>query len=883
MLRKCLFGKNARWLLITAHGLFGLACGDLSPVRSDGTCGNQLVEPASGEDCDKDSNLPGVQCGLPGTRQACRFDCSQVGQVGCPRSWSCGLDGICRIGTDRFDEPRSLNLGISTPKLADITGDGLPEVLLAQPSAISVLIGDSEARYFRASQIELRRNPNRAALGRLDEGEALDLVLSDDRSVTPFLGRRSGTVLPALNTEPLGESTTAIFLVSMRRRGSGQRLFLRLNPTSEEPVEIAGAGTVVLDEVRSLFEQVDADLLGEINGRLPVANLQVDEPDDPTYAQELAFAWPSEPKVGLLSVACSEVLDCQVSLAGTVTLKNGPSTSSVALALRDFNGDGFVDLGAVVRSNETSLEFYAAFGDGTGLLESPSGEAWVAEPIPLVDEFGESLLSGVNDDERYVLYFSDWNEDGIADWMTVKGLYVVTSTAPWRVQNVASSEPGLAWTNGVAADFNGDGLEDYAVALPSPIDELIIRVRSSEPNGYVERRVPKIVNPKSLTPLDADGDGLVDLALITGNEVQVLYMRAGGIPDQVVVQAEVDNPRFLEGWSYADEKGFHAELRGIAKFGSTEQAEFRLVGHGERQLTSPIYFDFVRAAGIGQVSPASGAGEVEEIVVVDQTGPIEEGRASLFVLKRDPVKRRWLYLDSPAEIYGATDIFTATTTTFSGLMDTDGDGLDEVLFQSIFSDPDTGALSGFSITRLRDGYLEELGALSVDQPLQSVECGDLDQDGLQDLVFTAYSNYQGSDDVLFGLADSEGSTRTLQDAGTLIVWWGGPSGEFDSSRSARFSYERLRSATLMGTELAVFLERPDDPVEVLRFDPLRQATFGALELQAFITPGGGQAMVAEDLDGDGLIDLLLSGTDANDLYLRQPCTPFERSFGSCGP
>ena len=85
-------------------------CEQLPAIQADGRCGNRILEPNQGEDCDNgdSSGLPdGTLCGLPGTVSACRFVCQPAEMPGqppvveCPTGYACGNDTICRAPSPR--------------------------------------------------------------------------------------------------------------------------------------------------------------------------------------------------------------------------------------------------------------------------------------------------------------------------------------------------------------------------------------------------------------------------------------------------------------------------------------------------------------------------------------------------------------------------------------------------------------------------------------------------------------------------------------------------------------------------------------------------------------------------------------------------------------
>ncbi len=114
--------------LLIAAGLALSACEDLPKLEGD-ICGNGVIE--KGEDCD------GVGLGENACNALCRLECTA--DRACPTSFGCGSDGLCRQPTGAF-EPFGPALGLSAERLslADFDGDGQSDLLASRGSSFSV-------------------------------------------------------------------------------------------------------------------------------------------------------------------------------------------------------------------------------------------------------------------------------------------------------------------------------------------------------------------------------------------------------------------------------------------------------------------------------------------------------------------------------------------------------------------------------------------------------------------------------------------------------------------------------------------------------------------------------------------------------------------------
>ena len=122
-------GKLSRTCgLLLFAGLGISACDDLPKLPSD-VCGNGVIE--KGEDCD------GASVGQNACNALCRLTCTAEGA--CPSGFGCGNDGLCRQPTGTF-EPFGPALALSAERLtlADFDGDGQNDLLASRGSSLSV-------------------------------------------------------------------------------------------------------------------------------------------------------------------------------------------------------------------------------------------------------------------------------------------------------------------------------------------------------------------------------------------------------------------------------------------------------------------------------------------------------------------------------------------------------------------------------------------------------------------------------------------------------------------------------------------------------------------------------------------------------------------------
>ncbi len=178
-----------------------------------------------------------------------------------------------------------------------------------------------------------------------------------------------------------------------------------------------------------------------------------------------------------------------------------------AVKIGDFNNDGILDL-VVANSGDDTLSILLGNGDGTFTPAS-----------------GSPTSAGVGDFPFFIAV-ADFNGDGNADLAVVNGrdnslsllegngdgTFTPFNGSPYIFPNAAGSCPV------VAADFNGDGKIDLAVAnfmAGQPNGTVYILLGNGDGTFTTSSQTPITVglNPFSMVSLDYNGDGYTDLAI----------------------------------------------------------------------------------------------------------------------------------------------------------------------------------------------------------------------------------------------------------------------------------------------------------------------------------------------------------------------------------
>ena len=323
----------------------------------------------------------------------------------------------------------------------DFNGDGIPDLAVASTDGktaggVTVLLGVGDGSFKTASSLTTGGSPQAIAVGDFNGDDIPDIAVatsgsatSDADTVTVFLGNGDGTFTATDQVLNTGFNPAAITVGDFNGDG-----------TADLAVANAGSNTVTV-------------LLGDGKGRFTTAA----SPGTGDFPSSIATGDFNGDGVLDLAVANS------YSNTLTILLGNGdgsftPSAASPAtgqspraVVAGDFNGDGIPDL-AVVNDATGTLTILLGKGDGTFTATSVS-PATVSNPTALV--------------------VGDFNGDGIADLAVVNG---DSATLPYHLTILLGNGDGTFTAPAVnpptgyqpssvaAADFNGDGHSDLAVA-----------------------------------------------------------------------------------------------------------------------------------------------------------------------------------------------------------------------------------------------------------------------------------------------------------------------------------------------------------------------------------------------------------------------------------
>jgi hypothetical protein len=338
--------------------------------------------------------------------------------------------------------------------VADFNRDGVPDLVADDPGigCVSVALGNHDGTFQPANNFDVfGYNPTAVAVGDFNGDGNPDIVTIDnyDGDMNVLLGNGDGTFqapldffLPALT--PFTQFPLSVAVGDMNGDGKADLVVIASSDDEAEFTE-HGPGpdyaNVLLGHGDGTFSAVSAVLL-------PPGEL----------------AWPplalgdfnGDGRLDVVTAAANSVLVLQGNGDGTLGAPNSLATNSYypnSLALGDFNGDGKLDIATTGDAASTGESCVASvlLGNGDGTFQDART---FAEGIS-----SESLAVGdFNRDGKGDLAVLNYGANGYVSILLGNGDGTLQNSL-----NYAAGPPASALSV-VAADFNGDGFPDLAVA-----------------------------------------------------------------------------------------------------------------------------------------------------------------------------------------------------------------------------------------------------------------------------------------------------------------------------------------------------------------------------------------------------------------------------------
>jgi len=328
--------------------------------------------------------------------------------------------------------------GPTAVAVGDFNGDGIPDLASAnfRDNTVGVLLGDGTGSFSAApgSPFAAGTDPIALAVGDFNGDGNQDIVLANsyEGTVTVLLGNGSGGFAPATGS-PFTVGLLPYSVAVGDFNGDGIQDLATANNYSNNVTVLLGNGsggfTPVAGSPFAVGVKPEFVAVGDFNG---------------DGFQDLAIAGYT----GGLAVLLGN------GAGGFATAPGSPimlPLGVIALAVGDFNGDGLADL-AGVSGGYPNGDIYVLLGNGLGGFTQAAGSPYPGAGGP------ESIVT------------ADFNGDGIQDLATLNfGPYAINILLGDGSGGftVSPQTPAMAGTDAaflVTADFNRDGIEDFATA-----------------------------------------------------------------------------------------------------------------------------------------------------------------------------------------------------------------------------------------------------------------------------------------------------------------------------------------------------------------------------------------------------------------------------------
>jgi hypothetical protein len=683
-----------------------------------------------------------------------------------------GLSILLGNGDGTFQRARTMDVGPNPFALAvgDFNGDGIPDLAVTHAGdwssgldTVSILLGNGDGTFRTAAVYTVGMNPRGIAAGDFRGDGRLDLVTADT-------GNNAVSVLRGIGD---GTFQAAVSL-----------------PVGANPVSVA---------------------VGDFNGHLGIVT--ADEGD-------------AQGNGGGVSVLLGNG-DGTFQAAVTYGLgQAGSRPAARAVAVADLNGDGISDLATANDSDDGSTAS-VLLGRGDGTFQG-------AVAFPVAPVSGQALVSNA-----LSVAAGDFNGDGRQDLIVsnaallqggrgdLSQLFLLAGNGDGTFGAPVGFDSGALPISVAAADFNGDGTLDVAVANDIGGDVSILLGRG-DGSFNIAPTFPAGAGAFSLAQGDFNGDGVPDLVTANFNDdsISVLLGNGDGTFKAPVNYPVGHLPDFL---AVADHTPNGIEDIVVANEGTQARGTLSvLLGRGDGTFQPARTID----PGLGVFIPISlvvanfTGDRTPEVAISYEAGG---GAAGILVLAANG---HGTFRQLANLVFG-----TLSNPGRLAVADVNGDGTADLLLP--VDAPNGGGVD----VLLGDGHggFRDLGLTQTGVVASAVAAGDFNADGIPDLAVTNFLSNTVS--VLLGNGNGTFHTPLNYTVGA------NPRSVAVADLQGNGILD-IVTASSTGNTVSVLLGNGDGS-----FQPETR----------YLTDPGTDAVVAGDFNGDGALDLATANTISGDV------------------
>ncbi len=489
-------------------------CYDLPDIEPD-VCGNKVID-GDEEDCDGFTEYGGeTVCGAPDLEeeaQRCVYLCSN--DAVCPAGWGCGLDGVCSrpAGTFEYSPLSPWHMPVDELAIGDVDGDGNADLIGNDPAQIVVRFGSASAEFPDELVTPIRRPSGAVTYTRFDDDDRLDAIVPIDLGLFVLRGG-VGRTLDSVAYSPFSSGGYFVEFHNID------------HPLFPGP-------TVLIVDVANYYMTFLSQDPEQQEAYDPIA------PPGPTASGLIlpppvadVNGAPARPEF-VMAYYGDDVVHVYTTTGLPGTPDNPPTLEPQLFQNLNLPADWYIHQGTIFADVDgvsgPDLVISAVFSppdaeQEMGILVAYNNGSTLDAPVRVV-----RLENAFNINELYTnlpLAAADFDGDGMSDYATNFGVFMArggggAGNPPNQLDLVATSLPDL-WSDAAVGDFNGDGTPDVAVARFDPQNARVLSgvdLFLDSPTGFfnpfhlqTEGGGPRLY-PRSMAVGDYDGDLIDDVA-----------------------------------------------------------------------------------------------------------------------------------------------------------------------------------------------------------------------------------------------------------------------------------------------------------------------------------------------------------------------------------